>query len=98
MLQVRIFALMEDPLLDAICEKLRQKTYIKGSKIMCPGNLVEKMVFVVRGKLESIGEDGLLHLSEGDLCGEELLAWCLENCSLNKGIICTPCWKKILHI
>lgn len=86
MLQVRIFALMDEPILDAICERLRQKIYIKGSKILYDGGLVEKMVFVVRGKLESIGEDGTrVPLSEGNVCGEELLAWCLEHPSGNKG-------------
>ncbi|KAH1043396.1 hypothetical protein GYH30_025296 [Glycine max] len=48
--KVRIFALLDEPILDAICERLRQKTYIKGSKIFYDGGLVEKM-FHVRGKL-----------------------------------------------
>ncbi|KAK9996715.1 hypothetical protein SO802_021401 [Lithocarpus litseifolius] len=55
--KVRIFALMDDPILDAICERLRQKIYIKGSRILYHGGLVEKMVFIVRGKAESKGED-----------------------------------------
>ncbi|KAF3438348.1 hypothetical protein FNV43_RR21110 [Rhamnella rubrinervis] len=83
--KVRIFSLMDEPILDAICERLRQKTYIKGSKILYHGGLVEKMVFIVRGKMESIGEDGIIvPLSEGDVCGEELLTWCLEHSSVNK--------------
>ncbi|XP_047171192.1 putative cyclic nucleotide-gated ion channel 19, partial [Vigna umbellata] len=83
-LQIRIFALMDEPILDAICERLRQKTHIKGSKILSHGCLVEKMVFVVRGKLESIGEDGTrIPLSEGDACGEELLTWYLEHSSVS---------------
>ncbi|XP_065622034.1 probable cyclic nucleotide-gated ion channel 20, chloroplastic [Quercus suber] len=76
---------MDDPVLDAICERLRQKIYIKGSKILYHGGLVEKMVFIVRGKAESKGEDGILvPLSEGDVCGEELLTWCLEHSSVSK--------------
>ncbi|KAL4375114.1 hypothetical protein AHAS_Ahas05G0249400 [Arachis hypogaea] len=82
--KVRIFALMDEPILDAICERLRQKIYIKGSNILYQGGLVEKMVFVVRGKLESIGEDGTkINLAEGDACGEELLRWYLENSSVS---------------
>ncbi|KAG4952698.1 hypothetical protein JHK85_046565 [Glycine max] len=82
--KIRLFALMDEPILDAICERLRQKTYIKGSKILSQGGLVEKMVFVVRGKLESIGEDGTrIPLSEGDSCGEELLTWYLEHSSVS---------------
>ncbi|KAK7314721.1 hypothetical protein VNO77_33248 [Canavalia gladiata] len=78
--KVRIFALLDEPILDAICERLRQKTYIKGSKVLYLGGVVEKMVFVVRGKLESISEDGIsAPISEGSVCGEELLTWCLEH-------------------
>lgn len=78
---------MDEHILDAICARLRQKTYIGGSKILYGGCLIEKMVFIVRGKMESIGEDGIVvPLSEGDVCGEELLTWCLEHSSVNKGI------------
>ncbi|KAA8542916.1 hypothetical protein F0562_024049 [Nyssa sinensis] len=82
--KVRIFAMMDEPILDAICERLRQKTYIKGSKILYPGDLIEKMVFIVRGKMESGGDVNKVPLSEGDVCGEELLTWCLEHSSVNK--------------
>lgn len=79
---------MDDPIIDAICEKLRQKTYIKGSKILYRGSLIEKMTFVVRGKMESVVDNGTKDtLSEGDVCGEELLTWCLEHSSVNKGMI-----------
>ncbi|KAL9224819.1 hypothetical protein vseg_000819 [Gypsophila vaccaria] len=78
--KVRIFQLMDEPILDAICERLRQKTYIKDSRILNRGGFVDKMVFVVRGKMQSIGEDNIgVPLSEGDVCGEELLTWCLEH-------------------
>ncbi|KAL0356399.1 UNVERIFIED_CONTAM: putative cyclic nucleotide-gated ion channel 20, chloroplastic [Sesamum radiatum] len=83
--KVRIFQLLDEPIIDAICERLRTKTYIKGSKILCRGGLVDKMVFIIRGKMESIGEDlTVLPLLEGDVCGEELLTWCLEHSSVNK--------------
>lgn len=85
---------MDDPILDAICERLRQKTYIKGSHVLSPGCLIEKMVFVVRGKMESVGENGtIVPLSEGDVSGEELLTWCLEHSSVNRGIIMIPNFK-----
>ncbi|KAK6148242.1 hypothetical protein DH2020_019154 [Rehmannia glutinosa] len=83
--KVRIFQLLDEPIIDAICERLRTKTYIKGSKILYRGGLVDKMVFIIRGKMESIGEDLIVvPLSEGDVCGEELLTWCLEHSSVNK--------------
>ncbi|CAJ1952231.1 unnamed protein product [Sphenostylis stenocarpa] len=84
--KVQIFALLDEHILDAICERLRPKTYIKGSKILYDGGLVEKMVFIVRGKLESVGEDGIrAPLYEGSVCGEELMTWCLEHPLASKG-------------
>ncbi|XP_050122772.1 probable cyclic nucleotide-gated ion channel 20, chloroplastic isoform X2 [Malus sylvestris] len=84
-MDVRIFALMDEPIVDSICGRLRQKIYIRGSKILYRGGLIEKMVFIVRGIVESIGENGhIISLSEGDVCGEELLTWCLEHSSVNK--------------
>ncbi|KAK6128212.1 hypothetical protein DH2020_038046 [Rehmannia glutinosa] len=83
--KVRIFQLLDEPIIDAICQRLRTKTYIKGSKTLFRGGLVDKMVFIIRGKMESIGEDLIVvPLSEGDVCGEELLTWCLEHSSVNK--------------
>ncbi|KAJ3695955.1 hypothetical protein LUZ60_001332 [Juncus effusus] len=77
--KVRIFTLLDEPILDAICEKLRQKLYIRGSDLVYYGGPVEKMVFIVRGKLESVGADGhVAPLQEGDVCGEELITWYLE--------------------
>ncbi|XP_010487666.1 PREDICTED: putative cyclic nucleotide-gated ion channel 19 [Camelina sativa] len=82
--KVRIFSLMDESILDSIRERLKQRTYISGSMVLHNKGLVEKMVFIVRGEMESIGEDGsVLPLSEGDVCGEELLSWCLERSSIN---------------
>jgi len=81
---------MDEPILDSICEKLRQKTYIKGSRILYQGGFIDKMVFIVRGKLESVGEDGIVvPLFEGDVCGEELLMWFLEHSSGYRGTLGT---------
>ncbi|KAI4352048.1 hypothetical protein L6164_006334 [Bauhinia variegata] len=83
--RVRIFSLMDEPIVDAILERLREKTYIRGSVVLYRGGVIEKMVFIVRGKLESVGEDGTtIPLSEGDVFGEELLTWCLEHSSVNR--------------
>ncbi|PKA53927.1 Putative cyclic nucleotide-gated ion channel 19 [Apostasia shenzhenica] len=83
--KVRIFSLMDEPVLDAVFGKLRQTLYIRGSDILYQGGTIDKMVFILRGKLESIGADrNVAPLSEGDVCGEELLTWCLEHSSVNK--------------
>jgi len=60
--------------------------YMKGSIILSQGGRVQKILFIVRGKLESIGKDGIpVPLVEGDVCGEELLIWLLEKSSVRKG-------------
>ncbi|VAI49841.1 unnamed protein product [Triticum turgidum subsp. durum] len=83
--RVRLFTLMDWPILDAICDKLRQNLYISGSDILYQGGPVDKMIFIVRGKLESISADGSrAPLQDGDVCGEELLTWYLEHSSTNK--------------
>ncbi|KAJ4838571.1 hypothetical protein Tsubulata_040250 [Turnera subulata] len=82
---VWIFNLMDEHVLDSICERLKQNIYIKGSEILYHGGLVDKMTFIVRGKMESIGADGtVVPLTEGNVCGEELLTWCLEHSSVSK--------------
>ena len=76
----------DEPILDVIRERLIRAMYMKGDRILSQGGLVHKMMFVVRGKLESIGEDGYrVSLSEWDVCGEELLMWFLELSSVIKG-------------
>nr|CAB3447976.1 unnamed protein product [Digitaria exilis] len=55
--KVRLFTLMDWPILDAICDKLRQNLYISGSDILYQGGPVDKMVFIVRdsGKIKFNG-------------------------------------------
>uniref|UniRef100_A0A6N2KC04 Cyclic nucleotide-binding domain-containing protein n=1 Tax=Salix viminalis TaxID=40686 RepID=A0A6N2KC04_SALVM len=80
-----IFNLMDDHVLDAVREKLKQKIYSRGSEIFHVGGTVEKMIFIVRGKLEIINNDGTVEdLCERGVCGEELLEWFLEHCSVSK--------------
>ncbi|EPS69229.1 hypothetical protein M569_05538, partial [Genlisea aurea] len=77
--KVRLFQVLDEPIIDAICERLKTKTYIKGGKILFKGGLIDKMVFIIRGKVQSIEDATVVPLSEGDVCGEELLTWCLEH-------------------
>lgn len=79
-----IFSQIDESIIDAILARLTRKTYLKGHKIFVCGGLIDKMVFIVRGKLENIGEDkNANYLSEGDLCGEELITLCLEHIALH---------------
>jgi cyclic nucleotide gated channel len=44
---------------------------------------VGRMLFILRGKLESIGDDGFRAIiNEGEFCGDELLTWCIENAAV----------------
>lgn len=77
--RVQLFTVMEDQVLDAICQRLRQRLYIEGSRILRMNHPIDKMHFFVKGKLQSVGDDGSdVTLKEGDFCGDELLTWCLE--------------------
>ncbi|XP_020587926.1 cyclic nucleotide-gated ion channel 17-like [Phalaenopsis equestris] len=82
--RVPFFSQMDDPLLDAICERLVSSLYTEGSYIVREGDPVTEMLFVIRGKLESSttngGQTGFFNsitLRAGDFCGEELLSWAL---------------------
>ncbi|RID79742.1 hypothetical protein BRARA_A02456 [Brassica rapa] len=82
--KVRIFTLMDESILNAIRERLKHITYISSSVVFSAGDVIEKIVFIVRGEMESIGKDGsVISLSEGDVFGEELLSWCLERAASN---------------
>ncbi|KAL1803937.1 hypothetical protein ACET3Z_019930 [Daucus carota] len=80
-----IVALMDESILDAIRERMKHKTYIEGSRVLVRGGLMDKMVYIVQGKLESSSEDeNVVPLSEGDVCGAELITLCLEHYVLNR--------------
>lgn len=81
--KVHLFTVMEDIVLDAICERLRHRFYIKDSIILRPSHPVNRMLFILRGQLESIGDDGFSAIiNQGEFCGEELLTWCIENAAM----------------
>lgn len=76
---------MDDRLLDAICERLKPSLYTESTYIVREGDPVDEMLFIIRGRLESVttdgGRSGFFNrsiLKEGDFCGEELLTWALD--------------------
>lgn len=76
---------MDESILDAICERLKPTLYIETAHIIREGDPVDEMLFIIRGRLESITTDGGRanffnrgYLNEGDFCGEELLTWALD--------------------
>ena len=76
---------MEQQVLDAICERLRQNLYIQGSIILTKNCVIEKMHFFIKGDVE-VEENGVFQQLLHGFCGEELLIWCLENESRKSSI------------
>ncbi|KAL6534878.1 putative cyclic nucleotide-gated ion channel 5 [Orobanche gracilis] len=83
--RVPLFENMDERLLDAICERLKPCLYTESTYIVREGDPVDEMIFLIRGRLESVTTDGgrsgfFNHslLKEGDFCGEELLTWALD--------------------
>lgn len=76
---------MDERLLDAICERLKPSLFTEHTYIVREGDPVDEMLFIIRGRLESVttdgGRSGFFNrglLKEGDFCGEELLTWALD--------------------
>ncbi|XP_068644443.1 cyclic nucleotide-gated ion channel 1-like [Aristolochia californica] len=88
--RVPMFEKMDEQLLDAMCDCLKPALYTEDSYIAREGDPVDEMLFVMRGKLESVttngGRTGFFNsdvLKAGDFCGEELLTWALDPYSSN---------------
>ena len=84
-LQVPLFESMDERLLDAICERLQPCLFTENTYIVREGDPVDEMLFIIRGRLESVTTDGgrsgffnRTFLKETDFCGEELLTWALD--------------------
>eukprot|EP00262_Sarcandra_glabra_P006511 TRINITY_DN1883_c0_g3_i2.p1 TRINITY_DN1883_c0_g3~~TRINITY_DN1883_c0_g3_i2.p1 ORF type:complete len:716 (-),score=91.51 TRINITY_DN1883_c0_g3_i2:207-2354(-) len=85
LMRVPMFEKMDDQLLDAMCDRLKPALYTEQSHIVREGDPVDEMLFIMRGKLESVttngGRTGFFNsdvLKAGDFCGEELLTWALD--------------------
>ncbi|XP_038700364.1 probable cyclic nucleotide-gated ion channel 5 isoform X2 [Tripterygium wilfordii] len=83
--RVPLFENMDERLLDAICERLKPCLFTESTYIVREGDPVDEMLFIIRGRLESVTTDGgrsgffnRSMLKEGDFCGEELLTWALD--------------------
>ncbi|KAL4577291.1 hypothetical protein LXL04_013397 [Taraxacum kok-saghyz] len=78
-----LFKFMDDIILDNICDRVTYSIYSKGEKIIREGDPVEKIVFIVHGKVKrtqwlSRGMVATSTLEPGSFFGDELLSWCLR--------------------
>ncbi|KAJ0435278.1 putative cyclic nucleotide-binding domain, Ion transport domain, rmlC-like jelly roll [Helianthus annuus] len=82
--RVPVFKQMDDILLDAVCDRLKQVLYTQNSFIVRRGEPASEMLFITRGEVEVeryITDEGTFayfnarNLKAGDYFGEELLTW-----------------------
>ncbi|KAK7312970.1 hypothetical protein VNO77_37257 [Canavalia gladiata] len=81
--QVPLFQHMDDLVLENICDRVKSLIFTKGETIAKEGDPVQRMLFVVRGHLQSsqVLRDGVKSccmLGPGNFSGDELLSWCLR--------------------
>ncbi|WCJ41005.1 cyclic nucleotide-gated channel 15 [Euphorbia peplus] len=83
--RVPLFDQMDERMLDAICERLKPALSTAGTFLVREGDLVNEMLFIIRGHLDSYttngGRTGFFNscrIGPGDFCGEELLTWALD--------------------
>ncbi|GMH24975.1 hypothetical protein Nepgr_026818 [Nepenthes gracilis] len=81
--QVPLFQHMDDLVLENICDRGKSLIFTKGETITREGDPVQRMIFVVRGHIESsqLLRDGVKSccmLGPGNFSGDELLSWCLR--------------------
>ncbi|GKV31310.1 hypothetical protein SLEP1_g40011 [Rubroshorea leprosula] len=75
--KVKSFCSKGEKLLDALCFCVRPVLFIEHSHLIETGDRVNEMLFIVEGKLQvsSSSSNEIVHLKDGDFCGEELVEW-----------------------
>ncbi|KAL1823384.1 hypothetical protein ACET3Z_010162 [Daucus carota] len=81
--QVPLFQHMDSLVLENICDRVKSLIFTKGETITREGDPVQRMLFIVRGHLQSsqVLRDGVKSfcmLGPGNFSGDELLSWCLR--------------------
>nr|CAB3478508.1 unnamed protein product [Digitaria exilis] len=81
--QVPLFQHMDDLVLENICDRVKSLIFPKGEVIVREGDPVKRMLFIVRGHLQSSqalrnGGTSCCTLGPGNFTGDELLSWCLR--------------------
>ncbi|XP_057487949.1 cyclic nucleotide-gated ion channel 2-like [Actinidia eriantha] len=81
--KVPIFHSLDDLILDNICDRVKPLVFSKDEKIIREGDPVQRIVFLVRGRVKSSqnlskGMVATSILEPGGYLGDELLSWCLR--------------------
>ncbi|KAK2654164.1 hypothetical protein Ddye_014020 [Dipteronia dyeriana] len=90
LLKVEEFRRWSEELLDELCDCAKPVSYAEQAEIVRRGSSIDEMLFLVQGKLRTYSltsvdtgsaasplrfETSINHLEDGELCGEELVAW-----------------------
>ncbi|KAH0721948.1 hypothetical protein KY289_004992 [Solanum tuberosum] len=81
--QVPLFQHMDSLVLENICDRVKSLIFTKGETVSREGDPVQRMLFIVRGHLQSSqylrdGVKSYCMLGPGNFSGDELLSWCLR--------------------
>lgn len=81
--QVPLFQHMDEIALENICDRVKSLIFPKGETVTREGDPVRRMLFIVRGHLQSsqvLRNDvkSCCMLGPGNFTGDELLSWCLR--------------------
>ncbi|KAB1204131.1 Cyclic nucleotide-gated ion channel 2 [Morella rubra] len=81
--KVPLFHTLNDVILDNICDMVKPLIYSKGERIVREGAPVQRMIFIVNGRVKrsqalSKGFIATSVLELGSFFGDELLSWCLR--------------------
>ncbi|KAJ7971037.1 putative Cyclic nucleotide-gated ion channel [Quillaja saponaria] len=81
--KVPLFHNLDDLILDNICDRVKPLVFSKNEKIIREGDPVPRIVFIVRGRINSCqslskGMVATSVLEPGGFLGDELLSWCLR--------------------
>ncbi|GAB2299256.1 Cyclic nucleotide-gated ion channel 2 [Dionaea muscipula] len=87
--KVPLFHCLDDLILDNICDRVKPLIYSKDEKIMREGDPVQRMIFIVRGRIKrgqclSKGVVATSIVEVGGFLGDELLSWCLRRPFLHR--------------
>lgn len=81
--KVPLFHNLDDLILDNLCDRVKPLVFTRDEKIIREGDPVPRMIFIMRGRLESNqklskGTVATCTLGPGNFIGDELLSWCLR--------------------
>ncbi|KAK4417618.1 Cyclic nucleotide-gated ion channel 2 [Sesamum alatum] len=87
--KVALFHNLDDLILDNICDRVKPLVFSKDEKIIREGDPVQRIVFIVHGRVKSSqnlsrGMVATSLLMPGGFFGDELLSWCLRRPFLDR--------------